>query len=101
MVEARGFDFTVGFMLWPPHVVAMTLVTFDRSDSGQAAVVDDLIDSVIAAGAAAGYGIYRSHTRHMDLAADQYSFNDHAAPRLAGRLKAALDPLGILSPGKQ
>ena len=51
--------------------------------------------------AAAGYGIYRSHVAHMDVAASQYSFNDHAALRLAGRIKAALDPDGILSPGKQ
>jgi 4-cresol dehydrogenase (hydroxylating) len=37
----------------------------------------------------------------MDVAADQYSFGDHAYLRLAERIKDALDPNGILSPGKQ
>ena len=100
-VEAAGLDFTVGFMLWPRHVVAMTLVTFDKSDRTQSSAVGDMIGSVIAAAADEGFGIYRSHVTHMDVAAEQYSFNDHAALRFARRLKAALDPQGILSPGKQ
>ena len=37
----------------------------------------------------------------MDLAAAQYDFNDHALMRLSGTIKTALDPNGILSPGKQ
>jgi 4-cresol dehydrogenase (hydroxylating) flavoprotein subunit len=37
----------------------------------------------------------------MDLVADQFDFNDHALRRFNQRLKDALDPRGILSPGKQ
>jgi 4-cresol dehydrogenase (hydroxylating) flavoprotein subunit len=37
----------------------------------------------------------------MDLVAEQYDFNDHAQRRLNELLKDALDPNGILSPGKQ
>jgi 4-cresol dehydrogenase (hydroxylating) len=37
----------------------------------------------------------------MDLAASQYDFNDHALMRLSTTIKDALDPNGILSPGKQ
>ena len=37
----------------------------------------------------------------MDLVADQYGWGDHAARRLQQRIKDAVDPGGILSPGKQ
>jgi 4-cresol dehydrogenase (hydroxylating) len=37
----------------------------------------------------------------MDLVADQYNFNDHAQRRFNELLKDALDPNGILSPGRQ
>jgi 4-cresol dehydrogenase (hydroxylating) len=51
--------------------------------------------------AAAGYGLYRTNLRYMDLVAEQYDFNDHAMRRFNEKLKDALDPHGILSPGKQ
>jgi len=47
-----------------------------------------------------GYGEYRAHLDFMDLAAEQYSFNDHAYMRFCETIKDALDPNGILAPGK-
>ena len=44
---------------------------------------------------------YRAHISEMDLVAAQFDFNGHAAMRLYERLKDALDPAGVLSPGKQ
>jgi 4-cresol dehydrogenase (hydroxylating) len=36
----------------------------------------------------------------MDAVAETYDFNDHAMRRLNERVKNALDPKGILAPGK-
>jgi 4-cresol dehydrogenase (hydroxylating) flavoprotein subunit len=101
IVEAAGFDYAAGFMLNRRHVVALCLLTFDRNDLELRSRVGDVIGEVIRATASAGYGTYRSHLEHMDLAAAQFSFNDHAFMRVVERMKDALDPHGILSPGKQ
>jgi 4-cresol dehydrogenase (hydroxylating) len=37
----------------------------------------------------------------MDRISQAYGFNDHALRDVAESIKNALDPLGILSPGKQ
>ena len=51
--------------------------------------------------AKAGFGEYRAHLEVMDLVADTYSFGDHAYRRFLERIKDAVDPNGILAPGKQ
>jgi 4-cresol dehydrogenase (hydroxylating) len=47
-----------------------------------------------------GYGEYRAHLDFMDPAQEIYSWNDHAYRRFAERLKDAIDPAGVLSPGR-
>ncbi len=47
-----------------------------------------------------GWGEYRTHTAFMGDVMDAYSFNDHALLRLHETMKDALDPNGVLSPGK-
>ena len=51
--------------------------------------------------AKAGYPVYRTNIQSMDVVAEQFDWGDHAQRRLNERLKDALDPNGILSPGKQ
>ena len=51
--------------------------------------------------AAMGIGLYRTHLSFMDDAAAMHRWGDAALPKLNARIKAALDPFGILAPGKQ
>ena len=74
---------------------------FDRNDARQTDAVGDLLRSLMSDARAAGYGEYRAHLAYMDYAAAQYSFNDGALLRLSETIKDALDPAGILAPGKQ
>jgi len=48
-----------------------------------------------------GVALYRSHITFMDDVVKMHTWGDHALPRLNDRLKAMLDPNGILAPGKQ
>jgi 4-cresol dehydrogenase (hydroxylating) len=50
---------------------------------------------------AIGVGVYRSHLSFMDEVAERQAWNSGALPRLNERMKAFIDPNGILAPGKQ
>ena len=74
---------------------------FDTSDEAQVrAAFDELFPKALAATAAAGYGLYRTHVHFMEAVMDTYSFNDHVLRRFLETIKDAVDPNGVLSPGK-
>jgi 4-cresol dehydrogenase (hydroxylating) len=100
-VEEFGFDYAGGFMTFPRHAIALALISFDKSNLEERRAVRNLLPELIKDAAAERCAPYRAHIAFMDLVADQYDFNDHAARRLQQTLKSALDPDGILSPGKQ
>ena len=82
--------------------IHVTMVIFDTQGRGADARAPTTRRKLLVREAAKqGYGEYRAHLDFMDLAADQYGFNDHAYRRFNETIKDALDPNGILSPGKQ
>jgi 4-cresol dehydrogenase (hydroxylating) flavoprotein subunit len=105
MVKARaaeyGFDYYGGFTAGTRHLHHIFAAIFDRDDAHQTDQAGDLLRVLMSDARAAGYGEYRAHLAYMDLAAAQYDFNDGAMLRLSETIKDALDPAGILSPGKQ
>ncbi len=100
-VESYGFDYAGGFTTFPRHAIALALISFDKSNPAEVAAVGKLFPQLIADAAAQHYAPYRSHLAYMDLIADQYDFNDHSARHVQQLIKDALDPNGVLSPGKQ
>jgi 4-cresol dehydrogenase (hydroxylating) flavoprotein subunit len=75
-------------------------MAFDTTNEQQVRAAFDLYPRLVEAAALAGYGVYRAHVGLMDVVADRYDFNDHALRRVNELLKDALDPNGVLSPGK-
>lgn len=47
-----------------------------------------------------GWGEYRTHLALMDQIAETYNWNHNALMRFNETVKNALDPNGILAPGK-
>ncbi len=102
MVEEAGLDYIAGLMpLSNRSFVHVTMVIFDTKNESQSRAAYDVARRLVREAANRGYGEYRAHLDFMDLAAEQYSFNDHAYRRFNETIKDALDPNGILSPGKQ
>jgi len=47
-----------------------------------------------------GYGEFRAHLDYMDDAREVHSFGDHAYRRFIERIKDAIDPNGVIMPGR-
>ena len=80
------------------HIV--TLV-FDKTDMDDKQRAHELFGILIDEAAAEGYGEYRTHISFMDQIAGTFNYNDNALMKLNETIKDALDPNGILAPGKQ
>ena len=96
-----GFEYNGSFFFAPRYLSHVYMIAFDRDDWDEAQRAQELVEVLVRDGAAEGYGEYRAHVDFMDLIAEQYDFNDGAMGRFNARIKGALDPQGILSPGKQ
>lgn len=100
--EAAGLDFKTDLMAISARSgVFVSGSNFNFADEQQTRRAYDTVRKVIAEAGRRGYGVYRSHLDFMDIAADQFSFADHAYRRFLEKIKDAVDPAGILSPGKQ
>jgi 4-cresol dehydrogenase (hydroxylating) len=84
----------------PRCFVHITLIIFDTENEAKTRAAYDVAKQLVRECAERGYGEYRAHLDFMDLAADQYSFGDHAYRRFNETIKDALDPNGILAPGR-
>jgi 4-cresol dehydrogenase (hydroxylating) flavoprotein subunit len=99
--ERAGSNFIGGILVINERsCVIVTGVNFDVTDEQQTSAAYATAKMLVEEAGRHGYGEYRAHLDFMDLAADQYSWGDHAYRRFCERIKDAVDPNGVLSPGR-
>lgn len=94
---AHGFDFYVALLLMNPRaVIALMAVLYDRDAPGEAERAQQLHDTLVTDMQRAGYQPYRAGLLTWPRLWDHAP----ALGRLNARLKAALDPAGVIAPGR-
>ena len=100
LYAAHEQGYVNGLWLTPRSALHISTSFFDPRDEAQTRSVYATYSDLVRQLAAAGYAPYRTNLQHMDLVAEQFAFGGYAQRRVAERIKDALDPNGILSPGK-
>jgi 4-cresol dehydrogenase (hydroxylating) len=100
MFEDAGFDYYGGFTAGARYLNHITMILFDRANGEMTQRARELFSRLIEVGAKNGWGEYRTHTLWYDEVARAYSFNNAALRRWNERVKDAVDPKGIIAPGK-
>jgi 4-cresol dehydrogenase (hydroxylating) len=100
--QEAGLDYQVGSCAINARcTIHVGLITFDAGDEAVARRTYDTLKMMVGTAARHSYAEYRAHIDHMDEIAHHYGFNDHAYRRFMERIKDAVDPRGVLAPGKQ
>ena len=95
-----GFDYISMFAIGWRELHHVVELLFDKTQPATSAEAEDVFALLVREAAAAGYGEYRTHISFMDDIAATYGWNDNALLKLHQTIKDALDPKGILAPGK-
>lgn len=95
-----GFDYYTSFTMGVRHINNVNIIIYNRDDAEMVERARKLFGVLIADARSAGYGEYRTHTDFMDPVAATFDFNSGAMGRFNEQVKDAIDPNGILAPGK-
>jgi 4-cresol dehydrogenase (hydroxylating) flavoprotein subunit len=95
-----GMDYQGSFAFGERHLTNVNAMLFNKDDPAMMGRIDPFFRHLVADAKAQGYGEYRTHLDYMDLVADSYDWGGGALRKLNETVKDALDPNGILAPGK-
>jgi 4-cresol dehydrogenase (hydroxylating) len=101
VLARAGVDYGPAFILTPRSIIHVCPMIFNTLDEVQVRGAFDAYAHLVRECARRGYGIYRAHLQFMDLVQEQYSFGGGVLQRFLEAIKDAVDPNGILAPGKQ
>jgi len=97
IMDDYGVDFMTGMTINGRDILNVMPLVFNRADAVETARVRACFDDLLTQFAKHGYGFYRTGIGFMDRVAQLHGQAGH---EFALRLKRAVDPLGILAPGK-
>lgn len=80
--------------------IMVNSITFDVEDEATFRRAYSTVRTLVEEAGRRGYTEYRAHVDLMDTISDQLSANDYSYRALVERIKDAVDPNGILAPGK-
>ncbi|KAK3934632.1 hypothetical protein QBC46DRAFT_426536 [Diplogelasinospora grovesii] len=98
--DKYGIDFFPAFIVGLREMHLIVEIVFDRDDPERKKAALDCLRDLVEEAAKLGYGEYRTHLVLMDQVAGTYNWNDSALMKFNEKLKDALDPNGILAPGR-
>ncbi|KAF5621600.1 4-cresol dehydrogenase flavoprotein subunit [Fusarium sp. NRRL 25303] len=101
IMEEQGVDPFIGCHVFSKYILFVQEYVFDKSNKNAREGGRRVVKALLAEAKLNGFANYRSHVQHMDAVQNLYSYNGHIYRRFVETLKAAVDPNGILSPGKQ
>ena len=101
VIADHDVDFYASFTVGGRFATNINMLMYDRDKPAQVTNMRKLFDALIATTAEAGYGEYRTHIGWMDKVNATYDFNGGVQRHLNEAVKDAIDPNGILAPGKQ
>jgi 4-cresol dehydrogenase (hydroxylating) len=94
-----GIQGPVYMTCWDRTLVCLIMFPIGR-DKARNARMRNAFEKLVKVAADHGWAEYRAPAAFQDLIAQTYSYNNHSLGRLRETLKDAIDPNGILSPGR-
>jgi hypothetical protein len=82
------------------EILLISNMVYDRGDPVSRANAYACMRAMVDDAAKEGYGEYRTHLLLADQVAGTYNWNNNALMRFHEQIKDALDPNGILAPGR-
>ncbi|KAK9448373.1 FAD-linked oxidase [Limtongia smithiae] len=98
--EEAEMDFIGTFTVGMREMHHIICIEYNREDKKMKERAIWLIRTLIDDCAKMGWGEYRTHLGLMDQIANTYNFNDNILMKVNETIKNALDPKGIIAPGK-